>query len=451
MHGAQLVTSFLEAAAGWLCDDYALDIRYIASKADGELQLLEASISLWPLQHGRDTGFTVSTGELEAGMQQRFPVAKAEAIAILEAAAAGRIDLGHRTLSLAGLDGLDHYSEMSHRDRWFCPLHLRVSTNQGRPPSNTQVAALDAALRTSDPPFDGTSDLAACLGLNADFSGSRAPAITLGVAPPVDLIFDATLLAENTLKATIHAHPSLDLSKVALAVRAAPGEGLATRKQVAHMIDWSHPEDSRRVGGLNITLPNSDSVLVLLSLDDATVRRQWIIDPQKARNQRFIAINQFDPDLRMVRQALFDAPESRKFEQAVAAILFMLGFSAAVPIETDSPDIVVTTPAGRSLVVECTTRVADIATKSGKLVERRASLSKALSAANLPASVAAALVCRLPKDEIAAFTEELAAHEIMLFSAEDIDAALLRLRFVVDPDALLSDALASTTSATPSS
>jgi hypothetical protein len=447
MHGEQLIRSFLAAADSWLCDGYALDVRYIATKVAGTWLLVEASVALLPLPHAKDASFTVSTQDLEAGQYQSFPVDKAEALATLKAAAAGRIELGDKTLTLASPGDLDHYSEMVQLNRWFCPLHLRVSARRATASSYSEIAMLDAALRTAEPPFDGIADLAAWLGINADFSGARAPAITIGVAPPVDIIFDATTLTENTLRATLHGHPQLDTKHVGLAVCAAPGEGLRTRKQVGEVINWSQPVDNRRIGHLETTLPSSDSVLTILSLGTQTVRRQWIIDPKKARNHRFIGINQFDGDLRMVRQALFDAPESRKFEQAVAAMLFMLGFSAAVPLETDSPDIVVTTPSGRTLIVECTTRVADFAVKFGKLVERRASLSKALGAANLPASVAAVLVCRLPRDEIAVVAKDLADQNILLLSAEDIESAFPRVRFVVDPDAWLNDALASMNSA----
>lgn len=260
-------------------------------------------------------------------------------------------------------------------------------------------------------------------------------------------MYDETSLSGDFLSATLHAHPDLKLDQVNLAVRAAPGCGLSGRRQVASLIVWSEPVENRRVGKLDVLLPSSDSVLTMLSLGTETVRRQWIIDPRKARNQRYIAINQFDSDLRKIRAALFDEQDGRKFEKAVAVLLHMMGFSAALPIETDSPDLVVSTPGGQAVIIECTLRVADFGSKSGKLVERRALLAKALSAANLPGTVVGALVCRLRREEIGASDREVRERGILLLTAEDIESSLLRSRFVHDPDALVRRAVAAMASA----
>jgi hypothetical protein len=121
----------------------------------------------------------------------------------------------------------------------------------------------------------------------------------------------------------------------------------------------------------------------------------------------------------MVRQALFESTDPSKFEQGVAALLFMLGFAPALPIETNSPDIVVATPTGRVAVVECTIKTADFATKIGKLVDRRTSLSKALAAADIPFQVVALLVCRQPRDQMVATNEDLTAKNVLLLAGED--------------------------------
>ena len=434
------VKAFLDAAHSWICDDYALDISYICARSGVDLQLLAASIILNPVPFTTNAAFTVSTKEVEAGRKQLFPVSKADALAVVEAAALGHIELFQGILDLAAGKTLDHYSEMAHLDRWFSPLHLRVSCTGAQPPWDF-LHDVDAGLRMAEPPFDGTSDLAGWLGLDTNSFSTGTRGITLHVLPPVEVIINETALADDKLTATLHAHPNVDTDQIYLAVRAAPGEGVSGRRQVGKLIQWSDPQDNRRVGKLEVDLQHSDSVLTMLSLGSTVGRRQWFLDPEKARNQRFIALNQFDSDLRMIRQSLFDLPDSRKFEQGISALLFMLGFSPVMPLETDSPDLVVTTPGGRILVVECTTRVADFAQKIGKLVERRSALSKTLAAAKLPSSVVAALVCRLPKDEVAASKEDLTAHGVLLLSSEDIAQALLRVRFVVDADKMLNDAI----------
>lgn len=443
MLGPKLVEYFLNAAESWVCDRYAMDLRYIAWREGDSWNLVEGSLVFWPLPHAEDHGFSIATPTLLAGQILAFPVTKHEAIDVLQKATRGHLDVNGERLTLPGSGDLDYYSEMHHRDRWFCPLHLRVaSKNTVTNFSYASLAAVDASLRCEQTPFDGTADLASWLGLNANFSGIPAPALTLSIAPPIDLVYDETTLDSNLLSATLHAHPTLDVRGVYLAVRPAPGDGPYSRRQVADQIVWSEPEGLKRVGKLTVKVGNSDSVLTMLSLGAETIRRQWIVDPKKARNSRYIAVNQFDQDLRMLRQALFDSQDGRKFEQAVAALLFLLGFSPALPLETDSPDIVVVTPAGQLIVVECTIRLADFASKLGRLIERRAALSKSLADTKLPSVVTAALVCRLRREEIAVNDTELRDRRVLLFSAEDIEAGLMRSRLVLNADALLQEATA---------
>jgi len=42
-------TSFINRCEQWLCDDYSLDIHYIATESEGELRLFDALILLSPI------------------------------------------------------------------------------------------------------------------------------------------------------------------------------------------------------------------------------------------------------------------------------------------------------------------------------------------------------------------------------------------------------------------
>ena len=143
----------------------------------------------------------------------------------------------------------------------------------------------------------------------------------------------------------------------------------------------------------------------------------------------------------MIRRGLLDDADPKRFEIAISALLFLLGFSPSVQLETDSPDLIVATPLGRLVVVECTTRVADVASKVGKLVDRREALQRKLRADNAGAEVSAALVCRVPRDQIAAQSDNLKAVRIILVSAEDITAGLDRAWATNNPDDILDQAL----------
>ena len=179
-----------------------------------------------------------------------------------------------------------------------------------------------------------------------------------------------------------------------------------------------------------------------LMIEGLTVRRQWFIDPAKARNNRYLAVQHFDRDLRMVRAAVLESSDSVKFEHGVASLCFLLGFTPSVQLETDAPDLVVATPGGKLILVECTMRTSDIATKIGKLVDRRGSLSKHLAASGHPAEVNAVLVCRSPVDQLPAQATEAARNMVILLTNEDLLAAFDRVRSPVDPDEVLAGAAA---------
>jgi hypothetical protein len=228
---------------------------------------------------------------------------------------------------------------------------------------------------------------------------------------------------------------------IRLAVRAVPPNGLQGRLQIADKIDWRELSDGLFEGTVEIPLPDATAALSMLLVGSETVRRNWFLNPTNAPNYRFAAVQQFDAELRMIRQGLFEDSDSRRFEIAVAALLFVLGFSAAVQLETNSPDIVVATPTGRIVLVECTTRIADVGSKIGQLVDRRGALQKTLRAGNRAVDVTAALVCRLPRDQIAAKMGDIRAMGIMLVAAEELNEALTRAQLSADADQFLTQAL----------
>jgi len=159
-------------------------------------------------------------------------------------------------------------------------------------------------------------------------------------------------------------------------------------------------------------------------------------------NIRLLGTQFYDGNLKQLRQALLTVSDGKKFELAVASLLFILGFATAVQIELDAPDLIVASPLGRLLVVECTTRIADFQAKLGKLVDRRRALTAALESTQHIGPVHAFLVCALPRDQIAANQQELVQRQIVLFCREQIEEALLRTNMTTDPDAALLELLA---------
>lgn len=439
-----MMEAFLAAAEEWVCDGYALDVRYFAQLGTGPANLWSAEIRLNPLPPPVDFQMRVETTQFAFGQLHASSQSREDLLRFLRQAAGGNLsDSRIGPLILPANQDLDYYSSMVARDQWSSLLNLQIFGERRPPPSAFELARADNELRMTSPPFDGLADVTNSLGLTP--VGSAPPAISMHVGPPVDLMTNATesALSDGILRLTLHAHPNFDVSRVGLALRVVPGNGLAARLQVVNQIKWDDAKGDRRVGTAAIKVEHGDSTLTMLTLGGALIRRQWFIDPVKARNVRMLAMQHFDIDFRMLRTALFEVQDSVKFEKSVSAVLFMLGFNPALQIETDAPDLVVATPGGRLVLVECSTKTNDFSSKVGKLVDRRASLGKSLAGSGHPSEVAAVLVCRLPAEQLAPQGTHARDHNVILITREDIEAALRRIRFVSDPDALLATAMSS--------
>lgn len=436
-----LKDAFLASAEDWICNSYCLVVRYIATIVEGQSRILDALFFVTPLPPQDIKQLNVRAGSLLAGHVVFPALNRAQLKRRIQDAANGQINVLGQSLTLGKDSRLDYNSEMLFSDRWFSSLHLQVQGPQLSTIPQAEMIANDNALRTGIPPFDGLADLSGWLNLKDSRNSGRAPSITLTIGPPVDILLDSSKLDANELTINLSAHKDLDLSRVTLAIRAFPGNDLETRLQVGPQISWSkRGRGLIRHGQLYISLPNADSVLAMLVLSHRTIRRQWFLDNNKAVNPRYVAAQNFDRDLKMVRQSVLEPADGKRFEQGVASLLFLLGFSAIIPVETDAPDLIFNTPSGKIAIAECTTRVADFHNKLGKLVSRRGMLSSSLEGSGHPARVDAFLICSLPREQVAAEETALTKHQITLICKNDLVRAFDLVRSSPNPDAWLERA-----------
>jgi hypothetical protein len=437
-----IASAFLAACDRWLCDEYSCDIRFIAHElSTGQYQLLSASMSFHPIPSDQDMGFHVEASGYHFGQVQLNGVSKVELDAKLRAALSGTINWGAIDLKLfksPNTENLEVRAETGHRDRWANnELQLQVSGAWDAWPSlPAETGKIDNELRQGSPPFDGVDDLVSWLALPDPRLQVGPTSLTARILPPAVFQWDECGLSDDVLSLTLLAHPKIDLESVALAVRAGPGNGIASRAQVAHLIKWSEVTGDRRIGKIAVPLTNADQALVMIMVGGAYAQRHWFSDIVKARNQRYVAMQKFDPELRMIRRYLLeDGTNTEKFESAVCALLFLRGFNATVQLEKDAPDLVFMTPSGQLGIIECTTRIADFSVKAGKLVDRRASLERTLASSGHQPNVLGVLVCQLPRDQIASSEAELVSKKIVLITQEGLTQQLDAVRFPNDPDA----------------
>jgi len=197
---------------------------------------------------------------------------------------------------------------------------------------------------------------------------------------------------------------------------------------------------------LEVELENADSALTILSANGLTIRRHWFVDQEKAINVRYVATQLFDRELKQLKQSVLpDTSDTNKndaarFEKGITSLLFMLGFSTGAQIETDAPDIILSSPSGKLALIECTLRTTDFRTKLEKLVGRRGELISRLEATGHNLGVIAILVCATPRQQLAIDDKQLVQSRVLLLCREDIEKAFYRIRNPIDPEELLREA-----------
>jgi hypothetical protein len=431
--------SFISAAAAhWLVDGGSLQIRYLAVTYEGTPAILGATLNFGPRKIEKDNDFEIVIDDLRAG-QRTFPTLTGErALKLFSEAVAGRINIARLEYKLLSPDPQSIYSETIQRDRWDGGLHMQIAgTAPAIQTTPGQLLLLDNSLREQSPPFDGMADLSQYLGLPDTRLSHQKPSIEIRIGMPVDLTLST--LAKDQLQLNLIAQKYADLKLLKLSVRAFPGAGLRAREHLTEKVKWGSSRKGFREGKLTISLAKADSALVLLTYAKQLVRRHWFVDPDKATNVRYVATQALDRDLKQLRSSLLETTDAARFERAVAALLYLLGFSPSSVLETQAPDLLVSSPSGALAIVECTTRISDFGAKSGKLVDRKHVLQAQLEASGHSIRVHAFLVTPQTRAQVSAEVERLQALGITLLCREEILEGLNRTRWPGNPDKMLED------------
>ena len=444
----EVLLECISHAAAWISDDSNCEIRCVEYINEDGAVIQDASLTLAPhfvsLVTDNDLQLTVTS--LRATQFSTSRVAKEDALTLVKRVCEGTLYLGNRAAALKIPDsGIDIYSESLIRDRWLSPLRFRVSGDRLKYLSELEFIRLDDSLRSNSTPFDGIGELSQWLLLKAAIDGTSPSGITVTVWPPVELIFSECSLKNSQLHLKVKVAANVSLPQLGIAVRLTSGSLHTARMQIADAMTWAAQDSGEFIGSISLATTDSVGAQILVGYAGRTYVRQWFWDPSKSSSPRYHALNEFDPDLKGLKQALFTSPEGRDFEKAVGCIAYLLGLSSALPLQSNTPDLVASTPRGRHLVVECTLGISDFSKKLGKLVDRYNALRKSFAGATLTMEIVGVLVCRLPRDQIAARESELQQHHILLATKENLDYVMNRAWQVHEPDTLLDAAIASMT------
>lgn len=436
----QIKNSFIESSNEWVSDGYSVSIRFVAGVDDGNSSIWEAEILLSPVPIDENNSFLIKKDKIFLGQIDINSAKENELIEIIKNASQGFIKTPEGDITLENDTDYSYYSQTNHRELWFYQLHLSIVGRSNTNRMSYDLTEIDNVLRLSSPPFDGLKDAETWLGLKGNNLNNSDSSINIRINPPVDLIFNECSLCDDEFSLVLHAHHNFNTDLLNVALSAVPGVGLKSRLQISSIIKWGDVNKTIRKGIASIKVKNADNIIAMLMVGNKTVRRQWFLDPNKARNNRLSAVQHFDHDLKMIKHAVLETTNSPSFEKGISALSFLLGFSPCLQIETDSPDIIVQTPSGRIILVECTLKISDFSAKIGKLVDRRGALIKSFKKSGHMTSISAALVCRLPRDQIAAKANDLAAHNAILITHEILVEAFNQVRNHNDPDEMLDKA-----------
>lgn len=431
------LNQFSKAAREWLCESYHVEFRYVAEIIRSDLKIVHASVQFYPWMEKDPKPFTfhIEAGDLAIGQQVLVGSVLPETLRALDDTLTGQIDIAGRKMILP-TNGQFHYLKERTVNEWANQLRLTLTAiNQ---PLLEVSPTLDDDLRQAKIPFDGYTDVVNWLGLPDFRNSSVRRSVTVMVNAPAQIAIGECRLSNNELKLAIDVQKSVDIDSVGVAIIGYPLAGVVSRKQVRDIIDWSSEEINGRFRGSGtIKLPNIDTAFVALSIGKTYVQRHWFIDPARSRNTRYVVAQQFDQNLQKV-QAKLNANDGRSFEKAVSALLFMSGFAPLLPLEDDGPDVIAVTPGGQVALIECTLKTTDAMTKIGNLVSRREALRRTFEEGGSSIPLMAVLVCQSPRSQITASDEDLAKHDVLLLSKEDLDQHLLSIRNPTEPDVMYS-------------
>lgn len=439
---------FAKAAREWIGERYQVQLRYIATKEVEELRIVQAMVLFHPWLNTeldiQEFRFHVDAGEFEVGQEVLTNITLFEALRVLDDALAGSISLPSligkpaRTMTLALVEPQLHYLWGQPKDPWVNMIHMAVSASgvaQFTPPPT-----LDDALRRADVPFDGYADLMQWFSLNEFAHPGGVPSITIAVNPPAKIEIPASRIANGKLTVAVDVTEAVHHQAIRVAAMGTPPSGVSLRKQMRDDMEWVLvPHENRVRGTGTIELPNAHSALVALSIGNTFVQRQWFNDPALSRNIRYAAVQEFDHSLMKIKERL-RSNDSRSFEKAVAALMFMSGFAPILPLEDEGPDIIGVTPGGQVALVECTVKTTDAIRKIGNLVARREALLEAFDRGRHFNSIFTVLVCQQPRAAIHASDAELAQHDVLLITREGLDRQTVRVQNPVDADQLCMNA-----------
>lgn len=309
---------------------------------------------------------------------------------------------------------------------------------------------LDWELKAAETPFDGLSDFLGEVGLPAPEGDMCSMDVVF-----LNVVEVAAWSGVTGTKATIDVimSPRLSPRDMRLGYKVFQHRNVVKREsQAGTALAW-HERDGMPVGHFELQVPDGAVIQVFLSYKGEAQQQYWMVDPNSPPNPRLSAYSLFDKDLEVLRDFLFETSQPRKnpqrdFEDGVAVLLFILGFSnvntGGIQRLQEAPDGLCCTPSGDYAIIECTTGHPDRDDKLSKLFTRAQALRGTMDRAGLQQrTLLSVLVTALARNDIPeAELTKAAEMRILVLCKEDVEASIQRATFGENADRLYAEAIA---------
>lgn len=218
----------------------------------------------------------------------------------------------------------------------------------------------------------------------------------------------------------------------------------AAKRSSVEGVELSWSEDSGyKVGAAEIPMEGGSLLHGFISYKNLLQHHYWVNDPANIRNNRKAAYEAYDETLQTLRSVLDEMGQgrrdARRFEYLVSTIFWIIGFSS-IPLDplglNDAVDIVVCSPRGEYMLIECTTDILKSGHKLPKLYERCRAFEQHLQATGHSSRrVLPVLVTSKSPEDVKPELSEAEKMGILVLGQPDIKDLLDTLDTLTNPDA----------------
>lgn len=448
-HDQKAIDAFFDGLASWW-DSYKKfsTVSYFAVKHESAFVLVQARLSLNPKQSDSLPLAHYQTENIRAG---RFQVADLDVDPrqVVKMLTDGKLVCSAGELQFPPND---EGSFAAH----YLPFHpeglqngnrLSVLTIKGSARMEyIRQLQFDWEVKAATTPYDNIAELLLEYGLGP----LRDDAVNLEViASHVAAIDLSSTVTGNKARPALFLANGLSPDRATLGYRVfSQGRVVQRATIVGAMMQWEQ-RDALQYGTAEINIPPAAVLHCIATYAGSAQHQGWLLDSSTVQNPQRSAYEAFDEKLEVLHDFLSKSGgkgrDARDLETGVSWLLWMLGFSVAhlggTDKTQDAPDLIVTTPSGNFVVIECTTGLLKTENKLARLVERTETLRQRLEASgNRHLHVLPTVITTKSRDEVRADLEQAERLGVLVLTRESLEDGLKRTLVLPNANALFTEA-----------